>query len=81
MPTDTFSAPKDARLCVIGLGYVGMPLAVAFGRAHPTVGFDIDHKRVAELRAGSDHTLEVTRDEIMAASLLTFSFDAEDLVD
>ena len=47
----------NVRLGVIGLGYVGLPLAVEFGKVLPTVGFDINAKRIAELRDGVDHTL------------------------
>ena len=54
----------DTRIAVIGLGYVGLPLAVAFGRKLPTLGFDIDAKRVAELREYRDHTLEVSPEEL-----------------
>ena len=57
----------DARIAVVGLGYVGLPLAVEFGRQLPVVGFDINQRRVAELRAGRDHTLEVSEAELAAA--------------
>ena len=60
----------DIRLGIIGLGYVGLPLAVEFGRRYPTVGFDISERRVAELRAGRDRTLEVTPEELAAATKL-----------
>ena len=49
----------NVRLGVIGLGYVGLPLAVEFGKVLPTVGFDINARRIVELRDGVDHTLEV----------------------
>lgn len=64
------------RIAVIGLGYVGLPLAAAFGRRFPTVGFDIDSQRVAELRRHHDHTLEVPDDELRTSTLLGFSDDA-----
>ncbi|MGA8279117.1 MAG: nucleotide sugar dehydrogenase [Rhodanobacteraceae bacterium] len=70
---------EDARVAVIGLGYVGLPLAVAFSRSVPTVGFDINRARVAELRERRDHTLEVSSEELAAASGLEFSADPTDL--
>ena len=50
---------RDCKLGVIGLGYVGLPLAVEFGKFYPTVGFDINEARVAELKNGKDITLEL----------------------
>jgi UDP-N-acetyl-D-galactosamine dehydrogenase len=67
---------SDARIAIIGLGYVGLPLAVAFGRKFPTTGFDIDPTRVAELRRQHDRTLEVPAQEIRAAGQLAFHDDA-----
>jgi UDP-N-acetyl-D-galactosamine dehydrogenase len=64
---------------VIGLGYVGLPLAVEFGKRYPTVGFDIDAARIGALREGVDRTLEVGRDELAAATRLKFSHEAGDL--
>ncbi|HIE5354785.1 TPA: nucleotide sugar dehydrogenase [Stenotrophomonas maltophilia] len=69
------SAAEAPRFAVIGLGYVGLPLAVAFGREQPTLGFDIDPVRIAELRAGQDHTLEVEAGELAAARQLEYSSD------
>ncbi|HWU69824.1 MAG TPA: nucleotide sugar dehydrogenase, partial [Pseudoxanthomonas sp.] len=69
----------QARIAVIGLGYVGLPLAVAFGRRFPTLGFDINSQRIGELRRGHDHTLEVSEEELRAAAQLRFSDDAEAL--
>lgn len=66
---------------MIGLGYVGLPLAVEFGRKYPTVGFDINQHRIQELRAGRDHTLEVSEEELAAATLLTYSADLQDIAD
>lgn len=65
----------DARLAVVGLGYVGLPLAVEFGRTLPVVGYDINAARVAELRAGRDHTLEVDDAALAAAVRLTVTAD------
>ncbi|MHB9784191.1 nucleotide sugar dehydrogenase [Stenotrophomonas maltophilia] len=69
------SAAEAPRFAVIGLGYVGLPLAVAFGREQRTLGFDIDPERIAELRAGQDHTLEVEAGELAAARQLEYSSD------
>ncbi len=70
---------KDSRIGIIGLGYVGLPLAVAFGRKFPTLGFDIDANRVAELKAGKDGTLEVSAADLAAVDQLTYSACADDL--
>ena len=70
---------KDARIGVIGLGYVGLPLAVAFGRSLPTLGFDIDAARVEELRGGVDTTLEVEAADLAAANMLECSASTEKL--
>ncbi|MDH4315348.1 MAG: Vi polysaccharide biosynthesis UDP-N-acetylglucosamine C-6 dehydrogenase TviB [Gammaproteobacteria bacterium] len=67
------------RIGVVGLGYVGLPLAVEFGRKYPTVGFDVKQRRIDELKSGKDATLEVSRDELAAAKSLTFSSDAADI--
>ncbi|RUU00907.1 nucleotide sugar dehydrogenase, partial [Mesorhizobium sp. M7A.T.Ca.TU.009.01.3.2] len=69
------------KIAIIGLGYVGLPLAVAFGAGRDVVGFDIDQSRVDALRRGDDHTLEASSDEISAASRLTFTTDKADLRD
>ncbi len=63
----------DARVAVLGLGYVGLPLAVEFGKRLPVVGFDISERRVSELRGGVDRTLEVSGDELAEATGLSFS--------
>ena len=70
---------KDSRIGVIGLGYVGLPLAVAFGRKFPTLGFDIDLNRVAELQSGQDGTLEVSPAELAEVADLTYSSSTADL--
>ena len=77
--TAPLPALDQARIAVIGLGYVGLPLAVAFGRRFDTLGFDIDGKRVAELRRHHDHTLEVSPEELEGATRLAFSDDPEAL--
>ena len=72
---------KQLRIGVIGLGYVGLPLAVEFGKKYPTVGFDVNEDRIAELKAGSDVTLETTDEELKAAKHLSYSTDASELAD
>ena len=66
-------------VAVVGLGYVGLPLAVEFGKKRPVIGFDINPRRIAELQTGVDRTQEVTGDELRLAPMLRFSADAEDL--
>ncbi len=67
------------RIAVIGLGYVGLPLAVEFGRQLPTVGFDINAERIASLRAGIDTTLETSREELAASTQLLVTDNADEL--
>ncbi|WP_447904122.1 nucleotide sugar dehydrogenase [Stenotrophomonas geniculata] len=69
------AAAVTPRFAVIGLGYVGLPLAVAFGRHWPTLGFDIDAGRIAELRGGRDHTLEMEADELAEGTHLQYGSD------
>ena len=69
----------DIRPAILGLGYVGLPLAVGFGRQLDTLGFDINATRIGELQSHVDRTLEVSGDELAATTLLTFSADAADL--
>ncbi len=74
--------PLDqVRIGVIGLGYVGLPLAVAFGRKFPTVGFDVNAERVAGLREGRDETLEVSPEELASAGHLAYSDQAGAIAD
>ena len=76
----TFPAvPGGVRLAVIGLGYVGLPLAVEFGKTFDVVGFDINGARVKELTAGTDSTLEVSENELAASPGLRFTEDPSDL--
>lgn len=70
---------EHIRLAVIGLGYVGLPLAVEFGKKRSVVGFDINKKRVQALQAGTDSTLEVSSDELKEAVHLMFSTDVAQL--
>lgn len=66
-------------IAVIGLGYVGLPLAVEFGKRRRVIGFDVNRTRISELQAGHDHTLEVEPQELASAQHLEFSFDPQDL--
>ncbi len=70
---------RNLKVGVVGLGYVGLPLAVEFGKHFDTVGFDINEARVRELRAGRDSTLEVTRAELRASKRLTVTTELRDL--
>ena len=64
---------KNTKIAIIGLGYVGLPLAVEFGKRRDVVGFDVSEKRISELIAGEDRTLEVEPDELLAANQLFFT--------
>lgn len=77
MPLDL----QNLRIAIIGLGYVGLPLAVEFGKHVAVVGFDIHQKRISELKQGQDHTLEVSADELQQAKHLHYSCDVSDLQD
>lgn len=72
---------KNLKIAVIGLGYVGLPLAVEFGKYRPVIGFDINEKRVQELRDGLDITLEVSSDELKMANSLKFTTELNDIAD
>lgn len=69
----------DTNLAVVGLGYVGLPLAAEFGKHMNVIGYDINSRRIDELRSGHDHTLELSQDELRAAVGLTFSYNSADL--
>ncbi len=69
----------DLKIAVIGLGYVGLPLAVEFGKKVPVVGFDIYQKRIHELKSGQDHTLEAFPKELKPTDQLNYSIKLEDL--
>jgi len=71
----------DTKIAIIGLGYVGLPLAVEFGKHYDTLGFDINTQRVYQLRSGQDRTLETTTEELASATLLQFSTDASELAE
>ena len=70
---------ENCRIGILGLGYVGLPLAVEFGKQFDTVGFDVNAVRVAALRSGNDSTHEIASDEIGQATRLTFTGDSQDL--
>lgn len=70
---------SEVKLAIIGLGYVGLPLAVEFGKTRATVGFDINPDRVAGLKKGFDQTLEVNAEELMQAKHLTLTVNPADL--
>lgn len=70
---------QDIKLAIIGLGYVGLPLAAEFGRRRTVVGFDINQRRIDELKAGNDLTLETTQEELAAAKHLSYTTNLDDL--
>ena len=70
---------QDVKLAVVGLGYVGLPLAVEFGKKRSVIGFDINTRRIDALKAGHDHTLEVSDAELAEAKQLTYTADRAEL--
>ena len=71
---------KDkVKIAVIGQGYVGLPLAIEFGKKYPTLGFDINQARIDDLKKGIDHTNEATTEQIRSANQLTFSSNINDI--
>ena len=70
---------ENLKIAIIGLGYVGLPLAVEFGKKLPVIGFDIQQKRIQELKSGQDHTLEVSSEELKQAIHLSYSANLDDL--
>ena len=70
---------SDLKIAIIGLGYVGLPLAVEFGKQLTVVGFDIQQKRIEELQSGQDHTLEVSPEELKQSTHLSYSANLDDL--
>jgi UDP-N-acetyl-D-galactosamine dehydrogenase len=70
---------NDLKLAVIGLGYVGLPLAVEFGKSRSVIAYDINKKRISKLKKGIDETLEVTFDELKTSSLIRFTSNLKDL--
>lgn len=70
---------NNANIAIIGLGYVGLPLAVEFGKKYQTLGFDINQARIEELKNGTDNTLEVSDEELAATKNLNFSCTVDEL--
>lgn len=70
---------NQKKIAIIGLGYVGLPLAVEFGKQRPTIGFDTHQARISELQSGKDHTLECSSQELQSATYLRYSSNAEEL--
>ena len=70
---------KDVKIAIIGLGYVGLPLAVEFGKKYQTLGFDINKARIDELKSGTDNTLEVSDEELASTKNLSFSCEVDEL--
>jgi UDP-N-acetyl-D-glucosamine/UDP-N-acetyl-D-galactosamine dehydrogenase len=70
---------KKVKIAVIGQGYVGLPLAIEFGKKYPTLGFDINVGRIAELNKGVDHTNEASPEQLRSAEQLTFSANIDDI--
>ena len=72
---------RQPTICVVGQGYVGLPLAVEFGKQYPTIGFDIKQARIRELQDGKDSTLECSTEELAEATQLSFTDQVEDIRD
>lgn len=72
---------KNKKIAIIGLGYVGLPLAVEFGKKREVVGFDIDKKRVQDLKSGIDHTKEVSPDDLNNSKNILFTHEISDISD
>jgi UDP-N-acetyl-D-galactosamine dehydrogenase len=70
---------KDLKLAIVGLGYVGLPLALEFAKKRKVIGFDINEKRIAELNSGIDKNLEFNKDELKSSNQLNFTNNNEDL--
>ena len=70
---------NNIKIGIVGLGYVGLPLAVEFGKKYPTIGFDINQQRITELQTGVDRTLETSHEELIEASHLSYTTAAADL--
>jgi len=72
---------EDIKLAVVGLGYVGLPLAIEFGKNRSVVGFDINKSRIDALKGGHDSTLEVSDDELAGSKYISYSSSIEELKD
>ena len=71
---------KNTKIAIIGLGYVGLPLAIEFNKKYPVIGFDINKSRIKELQSGADSTYEITESELAKATSISFSNDTRDLL-
>ena len=72
---------KNSKIAIVGLGYVGLPLAIEFGKIRHTIGYDINNDKVAELVGGIDKTLEITSEDINSASFLSFTSNLDAIAD
>lgn len=72
---------SNSKIAIIGLGYVGLPLAIEFGKKYQTIGFDINQPRIEELKSGTDSTLEVSSEEMLEASLISYTGHLDDIKD
>ncbi len=81
LDTEKFAYFDHSSVCIIGLGYVGLPLAVEFGKSRPTIGFDINRQRIQSLSAGIDHTRECNIEQIASAQHLSFTYNRDDIID
>lgn len=70
---------KTKKIAIIGLGYVGLPLAVEFGKKYSVLGFDVNESRISELKSGFDRTLEVDENELKSATHLSYTSNPKDL--
>jgi UDP-N-acetyl-D-galactosamine dehydrogenase len=70
---------EKVKIAVIGQGYVGLPLAIEFGKKYPTIGFDVNEGRIDELKKGFDHTNEASPEQLSSAKELTFSANINDI--
>ncbi|ACH65154.1 VI polysaccharide biosynthesis protein VipA/tviB [Aliivibrio fischeri MJ11] len=70
---------EDSKIAIVGLGYVGLPLALEFGKKYQTIGYDLNERRISELKNNIDVTLECTTEEIKSSKNITFSFDIKDI--
>ena len=72
---------KAQKIAIIGLGYVGLPLAVEFGKKREVIGFDINQERITQLKDGNDSTLEITLQELKDATQLSYTTNIDDIKD
>ena len=70
---------KSTKIAILGMGYIGLPLAVEFGKIFETIGFDINKSRIKELLAGNDSTFEVESHQLQEATKLSYTTDIKDI--